>query len=101
MNANRAATVACHCVSSGLTCIRLWFSVGLSTFKVKQLEDLNKLVTEGYNAAEVPLDHRIKWLDIKHFCPDASAPHQHYPELMSSAIKARQTRYLVPVALYM
>ena len=40
--------------------------------------------------------HRIKKLMPQYFS-DKDAPHQHHPDVMHSTIKARQTRYLVPV----
>lgn len=41
---------------------------------------------------------RIGTLKYEYFC-DVKAPHKHYPCLHASAIKGRETRYLVPVAL--
>lgn len=41
---------------------------------------------------------RISTLKYEHFC-DPAKPHKIYPCLHASAIKGRETRYLVPVAL--
>ena len=64
----------------------------------KKLADLNELVKKAYDSAEVEANRRVKWVDVKHFVPNKDAPHQHYPDLQHSAIKARQTRYMVPMA---
>ena len=63
----------------------------------KKLADLNLEIKKAYDKAGVPGDMRIQWFDVKTFC-DTSAPHQNYPELMTSVVKARKTRYLVPAA---
>ena len=63
----------------------------------KKLHDLNNLVKEAYVAANVDMERRVQWVDVKHFC-HPKAPHQNYPDLQHSAIKARQTRYMVPMA---
>ena len=65
---------------------------------VKKLKDLNVLVKEAYDKAKVEADSRVNWVDVKHFVPKKDAPHQHYPDLQHSTIKARQTRYMVPMA---
>ena len=66
-----------------------------------KLKKLNELISQGYNEMGVLPERRISFpTELKHFC-DPSAPHKHYPDLMHSAIKARQTRYLVPVAFWL
>ncbi len=65
-----------------------------------KLKELNTLIKEGYDEHGVPHDQRINWIELKHFV-DEDAPHQNYPDLQHSAIKARKTRYLVPVAFFL
>ena len=62
--------------------------------KIAQLLDL---VHQAYDDLGIT-EGRISKLALSHFC-DADAPHQHYPDLMHSATKAKQTAYLVPVCL--
>jgi hypothetical protein len=64
----------------------------------KKLAELNNLVREAYDSARVEANKRVNWVDLKHFVKDKDAPHQDYPDLQHSAIKARQTRYMVPMA---
>jgi hypothetical protein len=61
-------------------------------------QKLNELISEAYDTAGVPPDKRMKWIGQKNFA-DKGAPHQNYPDLQQSVIKARKTRWLVPAAL--
>ena len=73
---------------------------GMKT-NAQKLKKLNELIHQAYVEMDVDSDKRIPCaIELKHFCT-AGAPHQHYPDLMHSAIKARQTRYLVPVAFWL
>ena len=65
--------------------------------KADKIKKLNDLVTEAYTALNTPHDVRVKRLTFSSFS-DSDAPHQHYPSLMHSAIKAKQVARLVPVA---
>ena len=44
-------------------------------------------------------DCKIQKLSLQHFLPDKGAPHKHSPDLMHSAIKAKQTNKLIPVVV--
>ena len=92
-----------HCADIGCSaaCIANMFYdmvfkelVGTRANKVCQLLDL---IHAAYHKLGIS-DGRISRLAYSHFC-DNDAPHQHYPSLMSSAIKAKQTANLVPVCL--
>ena len=61
------------------------------------IQKLSQLVTEAYIALNTPHDVRVKRLTWSSFT-NADAPHQHYPGLLHSAIKAKQVARLVPVA---
>ncbi|CAK9007912.1 unnamed protein product [Durusdinium trenchii] len=65
--------------------------------KKDRIQKLNQLVTEAYIALNTPHDVRVKRLTWSSFT-NADAPHQHYPGLLHSAIKAKQVARLVPVA---
>ena len=62
-----------------------------------RIQKLNQLVTEAYIALNTPHDVRVKRLTWSSFT-NADAPHQHYPGLLHSAVKAKQVARLVPVA---
>ena len=92
-----------HCADIGCSaaCIANMFYdmvfkklAGTRANKVCQLLDL---INAAYHKLGIS-DGRISRLAYSHFC-DNDAPHQHYPSLMSSAIKAKQTANLVPVCL--
>ena len=56
-------------------------------------------INEAYYELGIKVS-RTNNLEYSHFS-DIKAPHQVFPDLMSSAIKARQCRYLVPVAAHL
>jgi len=66
----------------------------------QKVHKLNEILQQCYDSAGVSDDMRIGWLDQRTFA-DAGAPHQNYPELMTSIVKARRTRYLVPAMMEM
>ena len=68
---------------------------GKRSDRIAQLLDL---VNQCYDDLEISVG-RISRLALSHFTPDVGAPHKHYPTLTHSAIKAKQTAYLVPVCL--
>ena len=64
----------------------------------ERLRKLNSLIMEAYEEMGVATENRINFaIDFKHFF----TTHKEYPDLMHSAIKARKTRYLVPVAFWL
>ena len=65
--------------------------------KPEKVVKLLDLIHAAYEDLEVE-DGRISKLALSHFC-DVDAPHQHYPSLMHSAIKAKQTARLTAVCL--
>ena len=67
-----------------------------STNKRENLSELFRLIQEAYNELGVHTS-KISRLELRHFS-DLDAPRQNYPDIMHSAIKARQMRYLAPVA---
>ena len=95
-----------HCMDLGATShvianvFYLVFYNFLRGSNAQKLKELNGLIKEAYDANGVSHDQRIHWLDLKHFV-DEDAPHQNYPDLQHSAIKARKTRYLAPVACWL
>lgn len=64
--------------------------------KAVAMQHLQHLVLKEYSEQKIDCCHRFSRLKLEHFC-DAGAPHQSFPCLRG--VKARQTRYLVPVAL--
>ena len=64
--------------------------------KAEKLEKLMVVINQEYDALGIK-DGRIRKLAYSHFC-SADRPFQECPDIMHSAIKARQCRYLVPVA---
>lgn len=96
-----------HCMDLGATSHAIanvfyvvFYSYLPGRTNAEKTRKLNELVKEAYDHHNVPHDQRIHWLDTKHFL-DEDAPHQNYPDLQHSAIKARKTRYLVPVAFWL
>ena len=65
--------------------------------KTKRLQKLNIEVQECYKELGITDNKISNLLEYKHFS-DEKAPHQNFPDIMHSVIKARQVRYLVPVA---
>lgn len=64
-------------------------------FKGERLQRLFKDIQDSYDALGIT-DNKISKLEYSYFSTPA-APHQNYPDIMHSAIKARQCRYLIPV----
>lgn len=67
--------------------------------KPTKMKLLNERMVQGYNELNISHTYRVRKLEFQYF-GSISSPHQNYPELMSSAIKAAQTRHLVPVCLW-
>lgn len=65
--------------------------------KNERLKQLFHLILETYGKLGIT-SGRISRLELSYFS-SPSNPFQAFPDLMHSAIKARQTRYLAPVAL--
>lgn len=63
--------------------------------KHDRLEAMNSQLVEAYKSLKIDARYRIGRLDFSHFS-STSSPHQKYPDLMNSAIKAREVRYLTP-----
>jgi len=64
--------------------------------KARKLNILMEAIQQAYRECEIT-ENKITHLEYQYFC-DKDAPHQNFPDIMASAIKARQVRYLVPVA---
>jgi hypothetical protein len=64
--------------------------------KAAKLKKLMEYICEAYKELGITKSKIIR-LEFSYFC-DVKSPQKNYPDLMSSAIKARQCRYLVPVA---
>ena len=61
-----------------------------------RIAKLNEEIKAAYDELGIK-ENKVGVLDYKHFS-NKEAPFQNDPDLMHSVIKARQTRYLVPVA---
>lgn len=92
-----------HCQEigpSGTAVANVFFDLTKKVFtglKSKRISKLNEEVNAAYEELGIR-DNKIgRLLEYKHFCDD-TAPFQNQPDFMHSVIKARQTRYLVPVA---
>ena len=68
----------------------------LSGTKPQKLNKLSEEIREIYDLLNIQ-QNRITHLEYTHFCAD-NAPHKIFPDLSHAAVKARQVRYLVPVA---
>ena len=85
--------------AAGASCANVFFDVTfkeLDGTKASKLQQVWHLVLQIYDELGIKTN-KISKLESTHFS-DVSAPHQNYPDIMHSAIKARQCRYLVPVA---
>jgi len=67
--------------------------------KGEKMQQLLQLVHDGYDAVGIK-EGKISKLSLSHFC-DHDAPHQNYPNLLHSAVKAKQTANLVPVCKHL
>lgn len=91
-----------HCQEMGPSATAIanvFFDLTKKEFTGKKSERMNKLnreIQEAYRELGTQ-GNKAPLLDYKHFC-DNDAPFKNQPDLMHSVIKARQTRYLVPVA---
>lgn len=92
-----------HCQEigpSGTAVANVFFDLTKKEFtglKSKRLSKLNEEVTAAYDELGIRENKIGRLLEYKHFCDD-EAPFQNQPDIMHSVIKARQLRYLVPVA---
>ena len=86
--------VAGHAVANVLFDL---FHFELKGNKEHRLQTLFHLILTTYEKLGIK-SCRITRLEVSYFS-STTAPFQKFPDLMHSAIKARQTRYLVPVAL--
>ena len=66
--------------------------------KAAKLEVLYEKIRQIYFQLAIPSDYQISRLRYKDFSSEA-APHKNYPQLHSSQIKGRVTRYLIPVSV--
>jgi hypothetical protein len=91
-----------HCMEIGpvgTAIANVFFDATYKEYKGTKAQRLNQLMAEvqdAYKSLHIG-DCKISHLEYNHFC-DKDAPHKNFPDLMSSAVKARQVRYLVPVA---
>ena len=87
---------ASHCIAN--MCYDICFKELHGSIKGRILK-LNELMIqeflEAYEPKEVSAECRIHYMEARFFC-DPAAPHQNFPDLMHSVIKAGQTRYLIP-----
>lgn len=67
--------------------------------KGDKMSQLLELIKDGYDAVGIT-EGKISKLTQSHFC-DTDAPHKNYPNLLHSAIKAKQTANLVPVCKHL
>ena len=94
-----------HCLEvgpGGTAVATVFFDASYEDFpgtKKERLKHLMVAINEAYHELGIKVS-RINHLDYSHFS-DIKAPHQVPPDLMHSAIKARQVRYLVPVAAHL
>jgi hypothetical protein len=92
-----------HCQEigpSGTAVANVFFDLTKKQFKGlknARLAELNKEIQKAYDELGIRENKVGRVIEYKHFCDD-DAPFQNQPDLMSSVIKARQVRYLVPVA---
>ena len=93
---------AMHCGElgpSGTAVANVFFDLTKKEFagtKGARIVKLNEEIKAAYDELGIK-ENTVGTLDYKHFS-DAKGPYKHCPDLMHSVIKARQTRYLVPVA---
>ena len=84
---------------SGAAVANVFFDLTKKEFKglmSARIAKLNEEIKAAYDELGIK-ENRVCVLDYKHFS-NKEAPFQNDPDLMHSVIKARQTRYLVPVA---
>ncbi len=95
---------AMHCLELGITghvLANIMFTVVFQDMKqmsrAEAMKQLWSKVLKNYIDLNIPAESRISNLQLKHFCTEGR-PHKAYPDL-STAIKARERRYLIPVFL--
>ena len=92
-----------HCLEIGVaghTIANVLFDIfhfELHGVKAERLQKLFNLIRDGYDQLGIT-SGRISRLELSYFSTP-SAPFKNFPDIMHSAIKARQCRYLAPVAL--
>ena len=64
--------------------------------KAQKCQQIMEMIKAKYDKLGID-DCKIQRLLLQHFLPDKGSPHKHSPDLMHSAIKAKQTNKLIPV----
>ena len=74
----------------------LYKEPGFTGTKAQRCQQIMDRIKAKYEELGVE-DGKIQKLMLQHFLPDKEAPHQHSPDLMHSAIKAKQPNRLITV----
>ena len=94
-----------HCCDIGFgsaTIANVFYDIFYKELHGKKGEKMSKLlqlIQDSYDAVGIR-EGKISKLSLSHFC-DPDGPHKNYPDLLHSAVKAKQTANLLPVCKHL